>query len=271
MLHIVTSPTRFAIASIVVAGALLATSVASAAPIASAASVKPAPAPCNSTRHVARASASAGVHHRHHARAHHTEPNLREHKVTAASLPAPARPRLPRVPRSGHHAATTVISHRGAGSPRTSGSAGLPMSAAGALSIAVLGTCVHQRTRDRLRSISQPLESRGPPRAGPTESSLRRWRGARESSGDASALHPPLRGSLSHRVGPSPHRVGQHYKLPVPGRQPLERPLLARNALPARAFERSPNPMYRGHMPHTERPVEGGDSVMSYPRTGGFK
>jgi len=270
MLHIVTSPTRFAIASVVLAGALLATSVAGAAPIARPSSVKPAPAPCSSTRHVARASASAGVHHRRHTRTHHTEPNLREHKVTAASLPAPARPRTPRVPRSSHRAAAPVISHRTNGSPRTSGSAGLPMSAAGALSIAVLGTCVHQRTRDRLRSISEPLESRGPPRAGPIESSFRRWRGARESSGDASAP-PPLLGSRTYRVNPSPDRLGQHPPLPVPGRPPLERPILARNVVSVRAFERSPILMYRGCMPHTERPVEGGDSVMSYPRTGGFK
>jgi hypothetical protein len=98
------------------------------------------------------------------------------------------------------------------------------VSAASALSLAILGTCVHQRTRDRLRSASQPLESRGPPRAGPhTTLAARHSRGARESSGRA-AQHPPIGGSSITRVSPSPLRVPPHLGTPTPARVPLERP-----------------------------------------------
>jgi hypothetical protein len=101
----------------------------------------------------------------------------------------------------------------------------VPVSAAGALSIAVFGTCVHQRTRDRLRSISAPLESRGPPRAGPhLTSASRRSRVARESSAGASAPNPPLGGSPESRVSPSPLRARPRPAPPAHARPPLERP-----------------------------------------------
>jgi len=240
MLRNVSCPTRIMFASVVLAGALGIASAASAstvyvdepvvsaAPVAHAshvartASVHPTAAASNSTRHVAHDSA---VHHRRRSqvpRTHHIETSLRPHVVTAASLPIrlPARPH---VPRSSHRTPATITSHRDA-STRTGGAAGLPVSAASALSIAILGTCVHQRTRDRLRSVSQPLESRGPPRAGPhTTLAARDSRGAREFSGPA-AQHPPIGGSSIARVSPSPLRVPHHLAPPTPARVPLERP-----------------------------------------------
>src|SRR5262245_30371069 len=140
------------------------------APVARAAvhpAVRPTPAPSSSTRRVAHV---AGAHHRHHVRAHHVETSLRAQHAAPASMPAPARTpaRVPRVPRSSHGATAPNLTHRDGGT-RASGTNGLPVTAASAQSIAVPGTCVHQRTRDRLRSVSEPLESRGPPRAGPIE------------------------------------------------------------------------------------------------------
>jgi len=243
MLRDVSYPTRIMIASIVLVGATAVASVASAAsficeapadcepaavsathaeratPGARPAAVHPTAAASYSTRRVTH---DAAAHHRRHPRTHHTEPNLRAHEVTAASLPArvPARPR---VPRSSHRASAPALGHRDGGT-RTSGAAGVPVSAAGALSIAVLGTCVHQRTRDRLRSLSQPLESRGPPRAGPHATlASRRTRGAREFTVGASAPHPPLGGSHNSRVSPSPLRVPPHLAPPLPACAPLER------------------------------------------------
>jgi hypothetical protein len=217
---------RTVIGAIVLAGAMLGTSVAGAVPVARPVSAKPTTAPSISTRHVAHETA---VHHHRHARLHHIEPNLRAHVVTAASLPArvPARQR---VPRSNHRTPATVRSHRDVGS-RTSSTAGLPVSTAGALSIAILGTCVHQRTRDRLRSISGPLESRGPPRAGPTATfPAPASRARREPAAGATAPHPPLRGSLLSRVNPSPLCVRQQLAPPPPARVPLERPFPAARA-----------------------------------------
>jgi len=238
MLHNVSCPTRILIASVVLAGALGVASAASASTVcldepvvsaapaahashvARAASVHPTAAAINSTRHAAHDSA---VHHRRRvARTHHIETSLRPHVVTAASLPArvPARPS---VPRSSHRTPATVSSHRDA-STRTGGTTGLPVSAASALSLAILGTCVHQRTRDRLRSVSQPLESRGPPRAGPhTTLAARHPRGDREFTGLA-AQRPPIGGSYIARVSPSPLRVPPHLGTPTPARVPLERP-----------------------------------------------
>jgi hypothetical protein len=226
--------------SIVLAGALSLASTASAStvacddpvvnaapaahatPVAKPGTVHPSAAASYSTRHVAH---DAAVHHRRHLRTHHLEPSLRAHVVTAASLPArlPARPR---VPRSGHRSPAPALSHRDAPGTRTGGSDGLPVSTASALSIAILGTCVHQRTRDRLRSVSQPLESRGPPRAGPHATlAARRTRSARESTAGASAQHPPIGGSQITRVSPSPLRVPPHLAPPTPARVPLERPV----------------------------------------------
>jgi hypothetical protein len=151
---------------IVLAGSMLAAAPAFAGYPAHAA-VHPTAAPSSSTRHVAHVAA----HHKHHVRAHRTEPSLHAQPVARASQPAPSRvPAHPRVPRSSHGATAPNVMHRDGGT-RATGAAGLPVTGVSALSIAVLGTCVHQRTRDRLRSVSQPLESRGPPRAGPTESS----------------------------------------------------------------------------------------------------
>ena len=281
MLPDVTSPTRTVIASIVLAGAMAVASAASAAtvncdcgetvvsttpapsstPVARPATVHPMSAASNSTRHVAHEGA---VHHRRHAHTHHAEPNLRAHVVTAASLPArvPARSR---VPRSSHRAPALAFGHRSA-STRAGGSAGLPISAASALSIAILGTCVHQRTRTRLRSVSQPLESRGPPRAGPhTTLAARFWRGARESTGVASAPHPPIGGPHISRVSPSPLGVPPHLAPPSPSRAPLERPdvlqpqQMARQPLTRvrRADPRSPFPAVQGPMAPRGVPVRG--------------
>jgi len=238
MLRDVSSPARNVLTSVVLAGALCIVSAASAAtvacdePVASTApaahatrasrpaAVHPTSAASNSTRHVAH---DAAVHHRRHARTHAIEPSLRAHVVTAASLPA-RTPSRPRVPHPGRHASALATSHRGAGT-RAGGAAGLPLSTASALSLAILGTCVHQRTRDRLRSVSQPLESRGPPRAGPhTTLAACHSRGARESTVGASALHPPIGGSSNSRVSPSPLRVPPHLAPPLPTRVPLERP-----------------------------------------------
>ena len=237
MLRNVSRPTRTLLTSIVLAGALAVASAASAStvtcddPVVSAAPVAratpvarpgtahPSAAASISTRHVAH---DAAVHHRHHLRTHHIEPSLRAHVVTAASLPA-KMPARPRVPRSSHRATAPALSHR-TGGTRTGGTAGLPVSTASALSLAILGTCVHQRTRDRLRSVSQPLESRGPPRAGPhaTLASCDS-RGARESTVGATQ-HPPIAGSQISRVSPSPLRVPPHLAPPTPACVPLERP-----------------------------------------------
>lgn len=255
MLRDVSTPTRIMIASIVLAGALGLASAASAstvtcddpvvsAPVAHATpvsrpgSVRPTTAASYSTRHIAH---DAAVHHRRHVHTHHIEPSLRAHVVTAASLPArlPARPH---VPRTSHRAPAPALGHRDAGS-RTGGAAGLPVSAASALSIAILGTCVHQRTRDRLRSVSQPLESRGPPRAGPFATlAACDSRGAREFTEGAVAQHPPIAGSHISRVSPSPLRVPPQLAPPTPARDPLERPdpLRAQRIEPAAA--RDPRP-----------------------------
>jgi hypothetical protein len=215
MLRDVSTPARFVLTTLVLVGAVSLASVASAASVAQPVAihtVHPTPAASNSTRHVAHVTGVTSVHHRHHARLHHTEPNLRAHVVTAASLPARV-PSRPRVPRSNHRTPATVYSHRDTG-PRTSSTTGMPVSSAGLLSLAILGTCVHQRTRDRLRSISEPLESRGPPRAGPSFATLasRSARGAREFTADASAPHPPLGGPRNSRVTPTP----DHRFAPVP-------------------------------------------------------
>jgi hypothetical protein len=264
MLWHVSRPMRTLLASIVIAGAMTATSVASAAtvirdepvgstapalhtsPAAHPAALHPMTAASNSTRHVAH---DAVLHRRHHAHTRHAEPSLRAHVVSAASLPARVPPR-PRVPRSSHRAPAPALGHRDAGS-RTGGAAGLPASAASALSIAVLGTCVHQRTRDRLRSVSQPLESRGPPRAGPHATlASRDPRGARESTVGASAPHPPTGRSLHSRVIPSPASGPPHLAPPTPARDPLARPdplhaqrmapAAVHDARPARALRRFP-------------------------------
>ena len=180
MLRYVSPRTRIATASYVLAGtlfaALLVTSSASAAPAAGGSTLKPtvAAAGASSTH---RAAHVGGVHHRRHARTHPTEPNLRAHEITAVSLPVPAP--APKRPRTNHRANALAIGHRHDGA-RANGAAGVPVSAAGALSIAVLGACVHQRHRLRPRFVSQPLESRGPPRAGPLSSLASH--AARESS-----------------------------------------------------------------------------------------
>jgi hypothetical protein len=225
MLRDVSHPTRLVIASIVLVGAVSLASAAHATPVSHPAAVHPTSAASSTTRRVAHVT---GARHAHHARIHHSEPNLRAHVVTAASLPARV-PSRPRVPRSNHRAPATVYRHLDTGA-RTSGAAGMPVSAAGALSIAILGTCVHQRTRARLRSISEPLESRGPPRAGPSFATLasRPARGAREFTADASAPHPPLAGPRNSRVSPSPLRDAPH-PAPAPAvPAPLECSFVAR-------------------------------------------
>lgn len=240
MLRDVSPPTRLVIASIVLAGAVSLAPLAHATPVSRPAAVHPTSAASSSTRRVARV---AGAHHRHHARVHHSEPNLRAHEVTAASLPARV-PSRPRVPRSNHRAPATVYRHLDTGA-RTSGAAGVAVGTAGTLSIAILGTCVHQRTRDRLRSISEPLESRGPPRAGPSFATLasRPARGAREFTADASAPQPPLGGPRISRVSPSPLRDAPHLA-PVPALPaPLARPFAAcaRDPRPAHPFVPQPD------------------------------
>ena len=281
MLRDVSRPTRILMTSIALAGGLCLASAASAstvacdepvvnaAPAAHAtrvartAAVHPTTAASNSTRHV---SHDAGVHHRRHPRTHHAETSLRAHVVTAASLPArlPARPR---VPRSSHRAAAPALSHRDAGT-RAGGPVGLPFSTASALSLAILGTCVHQRTRDRLRSVSQPLESRGPPRAGPhTTLAACRSRGARESTVGASALHPPIGGSSNSRVSPSPLRVRRTSRRPsLPASRSSARTRFMPSGLPRLPLatcawrapsRRSPVPAVRGPMAPRGVPVRG--------------
>src|SRR5262245_40797024 len=201
MLRDVSHRARIVVGLVALAGVTLLAPLPSAAPLARPAAVHPPAAASNSTRR-----ATHVTHHRRHARAHHTEPNLRANEPIAASQPARVPPR-PHATRTSHRTAATVTSHRD-GPARAGGAAGVPVTAAGTLSIAVLGACVHQRTRDRLRSISQPLESRGPPRAGPfTNLASRCSRAARESAAGPSAPHPPLGGSPTSRVSPSPLRV----------------------------------------------------------------
>ena len=203
------------------------------------AAVHPTVAPSSSTRHVAHVAA----HHKHHVRAHRTEPNLHAQPVARASQPAPVRvPAHPRVPRSSHGATAPNVTHRDGGT-RTNWAAGLPTTGVNALSIAVLGTCVHQRTRDRLRSVSQPLESRGPPRAGPNESSACRIvRGAHDLPPSASALNLPHGRSPVHRAS----RTAQPFCPPRLSPWPVASPL-ATHTCPleppfhdARALSRGP-------------------------------
>jgi len=205
MLRYVSPRTRILTASYVLAGtlfaALLVTSSARAAPAAGGSTLKPtvAAAGASSTH---RAAHVGGVHHRRHARTHPTEPNLRAHEITAVSLPVPAP--APKRPRTNHRANALAIGHRHDGA-RANGAAGMPVSAAGALSIAVLGACVHQRHRLRPRFVSQPLESRGPPRAGPLSNLASPLpRAARESTADVRRSHPTHAGSPLHRVNSSP-------------------------------------------------------------------
>ena len=188
MLRDVSKATRFLIGAAVLAGSLLATTVVCAAPASRTGAVRPTPAASSSTRRVAHVS---GVHRHRHLRAHRTETSLRERPVAAATSPAPARvPTRSRVPRTSRHAAAPTISHRDGGA-RANGAACLAVGATSARSIAVLGTCVHQRTRVRLRTVSELLESRGPPRAGPTHTFL--------------AL--PTRGAREHTAAPAPPTI----------------------------------------------------------------
>jgi len=278
MLRNVSTPTRTVFSSIVLAGALAVASAASAAtvncdcgePVVSATpapratvshpvAVHPTAAASISTRHVAH---EGTLHHRRHAHTHKSETSLRAHVVTAASLPASVPPR-PRVPRSSHRAPALALGHRSM-SPRAGGSDGLPISAASALSIAILGTCVHQRTRTRLRSVSQPLESRGPPRAGPFATPAARFAlGPRESTGGARAPHPPIGRSHICRVSPSPLQLAAL----TPASALLERPdllhpqrlspVVARGPRPACAHPRSPFPAVRGPLAPRGVPVRG--------------
>jgi|KBSSwiStaDraftv2_1062776.scaffolds.fasta_scaffold181075_2 hypothetical protein len=234
MLRYVRTPTRIVTPSLALAGALfaalLATSSASAGPAERAAVVKPTTAASSTTRRVAHVRS---VHHRRHAHAHRTEPSLRAREVTAASLPMPAR--APKRPRTSHRGNAIATGHRDVGA-RANGAAGMPVSAAGALSIAVLGACVHQRHRLRLRSVSQPLESRGPPRAGPLSSpASRRPHAARESSAGIRFPHPLLAGSP-----------------PIPGESPLGPVFHTGTPRPA-PRDREHVPLERPHPPHTQR------------------
>ena len=267
MLRDVTTPTRTVFTTIVLAGALAVASAASAAtvncdcgePVVIAppaqravhlAAVHPTSAASISTRHVSHEGA---LHHRRHMRTHHIEPNLRARVVTAASLPASV-PARPRVPRTNHHAPALVLGHNSMGH-RAGGSSGLPISAASALSIAVLGTCVHQRTRTRLRSVSQPLESRGPPRAGPKATfAARLARGARESTGGASAPHPPIGRSPLSRVSSSPLCVPPRLATPTDVRVSLERLDLLHPQWMAMAGARHPRAR-RGTHPRSPSPA----------------
>ena len=224
--------------SISLASAVLATLVVFAASPACAgypahAAVHPTAAPSNSTRHVTH---DTSTHHKRHVRAHRTEPNLHAQPVAPASQPAPIRtPAHPRLPRSSHGATAPNVTHRDGGTRRGPtrggwGAAGLPVTGASAMSLAVLGTCVHQRTRDRLRSVSQPLESRGPPRAGPTESSVCRIvRGAHDFPPSASALNLPLGRSPDHRAS---HPFGPPRLSPWPAASPLARGTRAKHGSP---------------------------------------
>ena len=129
------------------------------------AALRPASAPSSTTRHFTRAPGAR----RHHARLRHSEASLRAHRVPASSMPGPARrPARPRVPTSGRHAPSPQVQNRDGGT-RSSDTPGLPAAAAGALSLAMLGTCVNQRNRPRHRRGLERLESRGPPRGSPND------------------------------------------------------------------------------------------------------
>ena len=240
--------------------------------------VHPAAAPVSSTRQVAH---GLSAHHRRHtARLHRVETSLRTHVVAASSLPAPARkPAHPPLPRTGHRAPDLTLRHRDTGS-RTHGGAGLPFAATGTLSLAVLGACVHQRTRDRLRSISERLESRGPPRAGPLHATASRSeRGALDDiPPSASALnHPPgwspdtraLTHPQSFRIARTDHALAGVY--PPPPAVSSRCPALPALARPFHARASRSTPQWTGAL----RPTRSARARASaprhpIPRSGGF-
>ena len=160
--------------------------------------VRPASTPSSSTRKVTRPPGT----HRRHARLRHSDPNLRAHHPRANALPPTRRPARPRVPPSGRHAPSPQVRHRDGGS-RTLGATGLPATATGPLSLAVLGTCANQRDRARIQKALEHLEGRGPPRAGPIDASA-------VASTRGAPAHLPRARALTHPHGWAPCSRAPH-------------------------------------------------------------
>ena len=198
-----------------------------------------------------------GAHAGHAGRAqlHRSLASLHAWRLPASSRPAPARrPAHPRVPISGRHAHGPELKHRDGGA-RATATAGVPTAATGPLALAMLGARVSQRHRDRIRRALDLLQSRGPPRAGPS-SAARCARGAQPHPSCACApphLHEWEPGSSL------PSSLPRHWPWPAP-------PLAPAPALPGASSRPARPPPTR--MPSFPETIFGGRKPPRTPERG---